>query len=74
MNKYMNIDLEEEKILNEKPYNGGKHFLFMLPEMFGFLIKVGLFFGLLYVMTMGITSQIVKDLPNFCNQIKNDTL
>lgn len=30
----------EEMILKEKPYSPLKHFLFLLPEMFGFLLKV----------------------------------
>jgi len=70
MNRYMNVDLEEEKILNEKPYNWKKHMLFELPETFYFVLKVCIVFGVLWLFTLSVVQGLSSTLPELCNLIK----
>lgn len=71
-------DREEKKILEERPYNWKKHFLFTLPEQFWFLTRVlallvGGYFFLGVVMDFSFKT-VVEQMPLYCEQyFSNET-
>jgi len=68
---YNKYDEFEKKIFEEKPYNWKKHFFFQLPEMFGFILKLGLIALVVYAFTYSLTSVLVEKLPEFCKVYSN---
>lgn len=56
----------EENIIYEEPYNWKKHFIFHIPEMMSFFIKVILVFSLVQMLVATIVASVIattiKDL------------
>jgi hypothetical protein len=65
----MNYQDEEEKILNEKPYNWKKHFLFDLPEMLFFVIRIFIVFGIAHVVIVSLATTLAEHLPELCKSL-----
>lgn len=59
----------ELKILNEKPYNWRKHFIFELPDLFYFLVKIAIIFGLTSIITTATLESMTETLPVFCEML-----
>jgi len=70
----MNYQSEEEKILNEVPYNPTKHFLFDLPEILHFFIKILVLVLIAVVvseaMVKAMTDVLIEKLPAWCEMLK----
>jgi len=67
MVKY-DYDSMEEQILNEVPYNATKHFLFQLPEMFSWLMRIAFFFVLTYIFIVSIITASVMTMTTYMSQ------
>lgn len=69
----MDYEKIEKDILEERPYNAKKHFLFQLPEIFYFIIKLLLIFGAVQISFYSITKALMEKLPTalteFCKVI-----
>lgn len=62
-------DIEDE-IMREEPYSPIKHFLWDLPDLFYFILKAGIIYGLVYIIFGAMTVSLVQTLPTFCNALK----
>lgn len=52
-------EYHETRILEENPYNPLKHFLFELPTVCAFVLKVSLAFALVYLLTASLIATAV---------------
>lgn len=59
-------DKIEESILEEKPYNWKKHFMFNLPEMLYFFLKIIILLAVTQVVIASILQATIEVLPEFC--------
>jgi hypothetical protein len=66
----MDYEAEERKILEEKPYNPMKHFLFEVPELLHFFIKLAMIWGFGYIAIIAMLQTVIEHAPEFCQFVK----
>jgi len=64
----VDYDQVEKNIIEEKPYNWKKHFLFQLPETFGFVFKTILIFLFFKLLAVSIITSIVSASFRFSDE------
>lgn len=59
----------EAIILREQPYNWKKHWLYTLPEVFYFTLKILILFFVIKTATMAWLEVMIEQLPAYCETI-----
>lgn len=60
----------EFSIINEKPYNWFKHFLFDLPEIVFETLKFGAYILIFLLISQALMNVMIQELPTFCEALK----